>query len=266
MPATAPVDSIAASGSRLGPMIERHMDAAFRRALSGNGVVRDERYVQLITGAPHPFGNFAMISEPSDLDATARAMAPLCACGAPAALVFPGAINADMDALVCERGFHPHDPMPAMAVDIDKLPDLALPNGYRFTRVGAGSDGVEWVRAFAVGYELPHVVGEAFSPVSLGVTLADDAPMQFFAIEHEGRQVATSMLLLHDGLAGIYCVATVPDQRRKGFGAFATAEALRAARRVGYRVGVLQASPAGYPVYRKLGFTDHGTVTMYVKM
>lgn len=266
MSVTAPAGSIHSLGTRLGPLIEQHIETAFRMALTGEGAHRDDRHVRLITGAPHPFGNFAMMSNPADLDAAADAMKPLCACGAPAAILFAGTIMADMDGLVRENGFHAHDPMPAMAVEINRLPELSLPSGYTFRRVGSGADGVEWARAFAVGYELPHEVGEAFSPAALGVTLDDDAPMQFFAIEHNGQHVATSMLLLHDGLAGIYCVSTVPDHRCKGLGAFATAEALRAANRVGYRVGVLQSSPAGYPVYQRLGFSDHGAVTLYVRM
>ena len=43
-----------------------------------------------------------------------------------------------------------------------------------------------------------------------------------------------------------------------------TAEPLRAARALGYRVGVLQSSEAGHSVYRRLGFADYGVVPMYL--
>jgi predicted GNAT family acetyltransferase len=96
--------------------------------------------------------------------------------------------------------------------------------------------------------------------------MAPDAPLQFFAIRRNGKVAATSMLYLADGLAGIYCVATREEERGKGFGAHVTAEPLRAALRLGYRVGVLQSSPAGHSVYLSLGFADVGTVPMFVRM
>ena len=46
----------------------------------------------------------------------------------------------------------------------------------------------------------------------------------------------------------------------------ATAQALREARQLGYRVGVLQSSPDGHSVYRKLGFQDLGEVPMFVRL
>ena len=55
--------------------------------------------------------------------------------------------------------------------------------------------------------------------------MAPDAQIQFFAIHHNGRFVATSLMYLADGLAGIYCVATLADERGKGLGADVRADA-----------------------------------------
>ena len=78
--------------------------------------------------------------------------------------------------------------------------------------------------------------------------------------------MATSVLHVADGLAGIYCVATLAEERGMGLGGHVTAEALRAAHKFGYHVGVLQSSPAGHSVYLGLGFDDVGTVPMFVRM
>jgi predicted GNAT family acetyltransferase len=96
--------------------------------------------------------------------------------------------------------------------------------------------------------------------------MAVDARTQFFAVVRDGRTVATSLLYLADGLAGIYCVATLPAERGRGLGAHVTAEALRAAHRLGYGVGVLQSSAEGHPVYIGLGFEDLGRVPIFVRM
>ena len=78
--------------------------------------------------------------------------------------------------------------------------------------------------------------------------------------------VAVSMLYLAGGLAGIYCITTLAEERGKGLGAHVTAETLRVAQRLGYGVGVLQSSAAGHSVYEGLGFRDVGSVPMFIRI
>ena len=181
----------------------------------------------------------------------------------PAAVVFPGIeVPADVGAYLVDRGFAPHGELPAMAVDIASMRDTRLPAGFELVRVGA-ADGEEWARQFAVGYELPLGVAQCFAPSG---SAEEELPVQFFAIRKNGRIVGTSVCCLEDGVAGIYCVSTITSERGKGLGGHATAEPLRMAARLGYGVGVLQSSEAGYPVYKQLGFRDFGGVPIYVRM
>jgi hypothetical protein len=224
------------------------------------------RFLRLITGEPHPFGNFAVLSAPVDLETTREAVEPLAASGAPAAVLFPGLeVPPNLDAYLTGQGFASHA-MPAMGADIATLKATALPDGYELVRVGDGPDAEEWVRQFAVGYELPPGVARCFSPVAVQASTSPESAMQFFAIRRNGATVCTSVCYLEDGLAGIYCVSTVPEERRKGLGAHATAEPLRLAARLGYRVGILQSSEAGHGVYKGLGFADFGGVPLYVRI
>lgn len=265
----APASSIAAVGGALGFAIQRHIETAFRAAMHGDRVVLNNDYVRLLTGQPHPFANFAMVTDPADVHATTQAIEPLRTCGAPSAVIYPGPPSREVRQLLDSSDFHAHDPMPAMAVEIERLPDCALPNGCVFSRIDPRIDGAKWAHAFAEGYELPEAVGDAFTPDVAGSSMAADAPLQYFAVRKgglDGPIVATTMLFLNDGLAGIYAVATVVPERRQGLGAYLTAQALRAAHPLGYRVGVLQASPDGYPVYKRLGFADFGAVPLFVRI
>lgn len=267
MSASSAYSSVAVVGSGLGQAIGRHLDLGFRAMASGDKVVQEKAYLRLLSGEPHPLGNFAVLSTPVALESARAAVEPLATAPVPSAVIFPGLeAPAEVAEYLTGRGYVAVDALPAMGVDIAQLKPTALPEGYEFVRVGSGPESAEWVRQFAIGYELPVGVAKYFSPDSVGADTAADSPMQFFAIRRNGRIVATSVCYLQDGLAGIYCVSTIAEERGKGLGAHATAEPLRLAARLGYGVGVLQSSEAGYSVYRKLGFADFGGLPMYVRM
>ena len=221
--------------------------------------------MRVVTREAHPFGNLAIVSDPNDLASTQAAIGPLLGVDFPGALLYPRGIADAVRSAIAAHGFADHGVMPAMAVDIAHMPATTLPPGYAWARVGPGNDGLAWAETLAVGYGLPQNVANLFSPDVFGADRAPGADVQYFSIRRNQQTVATSLLYLADGLAGIYCVATLPEQRGKGLGGYATAEALRVARRLGYDVGVLQSSPMGHAVYRGLGFVDCGEVAMFVR-
>ncbi len=261
----APLDSLRSVPEDFGLLITRHIDEVFRLIMPGPGVEIEPEFIRFVTGEPHPFGNFICMSHPVSADSTARALEPLKHCNAPAAAFFVGPMGDDVHQTLVSDGFERHGGMPAMAVEIDRLPATQLPEGYTFERVSRRAQREEWGDVFARGYELPPRVGAAFAGGIKGDD-ADDASIQYFWILKDGTPVCTSLFFLHKGVAGIYGVATIPEERGKGLGAHITAEPLRIAHRLGYRIGVLQSSEPGYPVYKRIGFSDFGEIPLYVRM
>lgn len=72
--------------------------------------------------------------------------------------------------------------------------------------------------------------------------------------------IAAATMVYSGEAAGIYYVGTVAEERGKGLGALMTAVATNAGFELGAEVVVLQASIAGEPVYRRLGYE---TITYY---
>jgi ribosomal protein S18 acetylase RimI-like enzyme len=73
-----------------------------------------------------------------------------------------------------------------------------------------------------------------------------------------GAPVATALAILSHGVGSLYWVGTVPSHRRLRFGEAVTAETARWCFENGARAVFLQASAAGEPVYRRMGFREIG--------
>lgn len=80
----------------------------------------------------------------------------------------------------------------------------------------------------------------------------------------DGRPVATSALIVSDGVAGVYNVATLPEYRKRGLGEAMTWHAVREGAASGCVIGSLQASAMGQPVYARMGFRNIAPYETYV--
>jgi hypothetical protein len=259
----APHPPLDAMGDDFGAIIARQFATICAAVLRGPGVTSLRDFTRIITQQPHPFANFAIFSNPTEL-AVRLAVEPLAELSVPAALVFAASPVDRAIVHVKASGFALAHAMPAMAVDIDTLPTQELAAGYTFEEVHASADGA-WCDAFAAGYEIPRPVAQVFGPAAAAASASKDA-LRYFAVRKDGAIVTTSLVYLDGGLAGIYCVSTIPSERRKGLGTYATAEPLRRARELGYRTGILQSSEMGEGVYRGLGFKTFGSLPLYVRM
>ncbi len=95
------------------------------------------------------------------------------------------------------------------------------------------------------------------------IGLDDAVPWRHYLGVINGIPVATTSLFLGAGVAGIYFVLTADSVRRQGIGAAIIIAALREARQLGYRIGVLGASSMGYAVYQRLGFREDCKIGIY---
>jgi len=262
----APPASIAATGDSIARRAAAHMELVFRTLTRADGGEIERDHVRWITREAHPMGNVVIFAVAAAADVARAAAGPLVALDVPSCAIFPQGADASTVPSLAALGFADAGAIPAMAVDIDALAPTALPSGYAFARATGGPSGEAWAIALAAGYGLPLGLGRRFAPPRADAGEGSDTEVHYFAIVRDGRTVATSMLFLADGLAGVYCVATLADERGKGLGAHVTAQALRVARDLGYRVGVLQSSAAGHGVYRRLGFADVSSIPMVVRL
>jgi hypothetical protein len=152
-----------------------------------------------------------------------------------------------------------------MGVALARLPQaLSLPEGVTVERVRDRPTLERWTRTVVAGFGMPAEAGEALlMALSRNDLLGDTAPVHFYLASLHGEPVAGSTVLLAAGVAGIFNVATLEATRGRGIGTAITMAPLLEARDYSYRIGVLQASEMGYPIYARMGFTEQFRYHLY---
>ena len=79
-----------------------------------------------------------------------------------------------------------------------------------------------------------------------------------------GEPVTTAAVVIDDGVAGVYNVATMPSHQRHGYGEVVMRHALgEIEREHGVERTILQSTPAGYRLYERMGYRPVTTVAVY---
>lgn len=169
---------------------------------------------------------------------------------------------ADLGSHLERHGFVSEGQMPGMAVDLANLNEnLPMPVGLSVQPVSDDATLKQWSRVTAAGFGMPDFAANAFYDFMCHV---DPNAILAYLGWWNDQPVATSLVVLAAGVAGIYNVATIPEARRQGIGAVMTGVPLRDARGRKYKVGILHASEMGVSVYRSLGFQEHCKIGQYV--
>ena len=166
-------------------------------------------------------------------------------------------IENGLDQRLTAHGFTYGGDPAGMAVDLANLnEDITQPADLEIKHVENEAGLKAWVDTLVEGWPLPEIWRTYFIEGYLGYGLGAALDLRHFVGYVDGAPVTISSVMFAAGVAGIYAVATRPDFRGRGLGALITLAPLLEARDEDYRVGILQASDLGHPVYQRLGFED----------
>jgi GNAT superfamily N-acetyltransferase len=160
---------------------------------------------------------------------------------------------ASWETLLTPRGFRFEDGPGGMSVDLNRLNESGdIPVGVEIVAVSDEKSVRDCAEVLVYGYGFPRDWKDIAIDFVNGLGL--DTPYRSYVAYWDGKPVSTAAVFFGEEVAGIYSVATVPEARGKGLGAAITLAPLLEARKMGYRVGILQSSKMGLSVYRRLGF------------
>lgn len=149
---------------------------------------------------------------------------------------------------------------PVMVLDLETADRGILgqvPRGFHIEEVATDAQLEDFKRVFVETYEIPDWAGQGWVDATRAFGVGH-SPWRMFVGYLGDDPVATNLLFCGGGVASPYAVATLPRAQRQGIGGAITLEPLLVAHEAGYRHAALFSTEPGFPVYRRLGFTDTG--------
>lgn len=151
--------------------------------------------------------------------------------------------SVDLPGMVAERLEHPVRPLPTL--DVRRVEDGRVRDAF-----------------CAIGSLCFHVPPTWFNQVFDNTRVWQD--FAGYVGYYDEEPVSTAAIVIGGDALGVYNVATVPSQQRKGFGEAVMRQALEDARwRSGVERVVLQSTAAGFKLYERMGFRTVTNVAVY---
>jgi N-acetylglutamate synthase len=148
-----------------------------------------------------------------------------------------------------ERGMSGLHEIPLMVVTDADLLDADRDRGLEVRRLDPHELQLH-VSTGAAGFGIPE---ERFATLMPQSYLGSPGVTAYVGVQ-DGKPVCTALAAMSADAVGIFNVGTPPAFRRQGYGAAVTRRAVLDGFNAGAGWAWLQASPAGFPVYERLGF------------
>jgi len=150
------------------------------------------------------------------------------------------------------------------ARDQELAREVAIPQGLTIEPVANKTDIDAYVRIGRDAFGMCESAHDGIIALESALGWGPELPWRRYLARLDGEPVATSLLILAAGVAGIYWIATAQEARGKGIGSAITHTSLLMAREMGYRATILQASASGLGLYKRLGFRQYTQTNMYI--
>jgi len=243
--------------------IENHMMTCFSWLYSSphSRVDDSPEFLRLTNDVPHPMSNFVGRTRFPSHEVGAKVDEVLGYFKSKSLpmtwFVGPCCRPADIGQHLVSRGLVWEVDVGGMTIDLSKMnEDLPVPEELTMKRVRSKADLEQYLIPFGKGFEFPDIVVDGWRRMDSSHGFGKRLPRVNYVGLMSGVPASCATMFKAFDMAGIYCVATVPEMRRKGVATALIVNALREARDEGYKTGLLQAKAMGASVYRRIGFVD----------
>ncbi len=157
------------------------------------------------------------------------------------------------------------DDSPGMALLLSRWQEeIELPPSLTIQVVQNSAQLGKFIRLVQNGFHLPDACAQAYFQLLQKWQASTPSPFSHYLGIWDGRPVGSASLFFAAEAAGIYSLATLPEFRGKGIGTALTVTTLREAKKRGFQLAVLRASPLGVGIYRRIGFQEYFRLGHYL--
>ena len=237
------------------------------RIMAPDKTEHSARFTRCFLGAPHPMANLAIAADQTEAEfhallddiegwvATHRFPVAL--------IVFPDVGRPERAAWLDARKWTQLDNMPGMWLEASPTFSVGQPPaGVSVRHADDDASLAQVVKVVTEGYPVPEVAAEFFVH-GIHRSHRGSVTAANFIATVDGEPAACAAVIVRDGVAGIFCVATIERFRGRGLGALVTRAATAHGFASGARHALLHASPMGDPIYRKIGFQEITRIPLY---
>jgi ribosomal protein S18 acetylase RimI-like enzyme len=232
-------------------------------------VRRDPDMIRVITGVAAPGSNRIVRAQFEAGDVDARIEAALAYFKSRQLPVTwhtgPSTRPLDLGQRLVSHGLTHAGDEPGMAMDLLALPvNTPMSSALAIEQVGDLDSLKQWCCTVVRGFGWPERMADTMAKVEADLGTGQYEQRRLYIGYLGGQPVATALVFLGAGVAGLYAVVTLPEARRQGIGHAMTLQALLDARALGYRIGTLHASSMGFGIYAGLGFKVYCQLGRYI--
>jgi len=176
--------------------------------------------------------------------------------------VGPSSTPQNLGKYLQQHGLKHNRDMMGMAMDLHHLPPPDPLPGLTVERIRDKATLSQWYNILAKSF--PMSFEQAYLDALALTSLEPDAVERHFIARLNGEIVAISSVFFGGGVAGLYNLATLPQARSQGIGAWLTIKTYEEALSLGYHVATLQTTyPNALRLYHHLGFEVYCKIGIY---
>lgn len=204
-----------------------------------------------VTGVAVPTLNGVWVErEDPDLTQVSELLDQVAATGLPHCLQFRPGAAPRLEGLARSRGMAHQEDFPLMVLESAAQLDAAQSDSELVIREVLPSEAQLHARVAAAGFAIP----EAMFVQVMAPPLLAAVGVRCYIGDAGGHSVTTGLSVKLGSFVGIFNIATLPEHRRRGYGAAITARLVSDGLAEGASWSWLQSSAEGYKVYERLGF------------